>query len=460
MSDVAKRLFASSALLRDGWKRDVEIDVGEDGVIVRVAAGGHAPEREVLRGVVVPAMANVHSHAFQRALAGRTGRASAAHDDSFWTWRQAMYASLRRIDADAVEAIAAQAYVEMVKAGYATVAEFHYLHHDPDGQPLCRSGRTGLAHRRCGANGGTGTHAAAGVLRARGIRRGRAVARTAPVRALDGKLRRTLRAPCRRSRGSGYVLGVAPHSLRAATPEELREIAQLPAADAPIHIHVAEQTREVDDCLAWCQRRPVDWLLGQMRVDARWCLVHATHMTEHETGALAASGAVAGLAPTTEADLGDGTFPGAVYLGAGGRYGIGSDSNTVISPFQELRQLEWSQRLRARRRSVLVSAGASSIGASLWQNAAQGGAQAIGRRTGAIAAGLRADLLVLDALDPALAQLDPEDALDAAIFGPAQTPVRDVLVAGRWIVRDGRHPAEDTVFARYRATLARLVDAS
>jgi formimidoylglutamate deiminase len=254
----------------------------------------------------------------------------------------------------------------------------------------------------------------------------------------------------------GYVLGIAPHSLRAATPEEIGEIVRLTGTSAPIHIHAAEQTREVDECYALTRMRPVEWLLTQAHVDARWCVVHATHMTDRETVALAASGAVAGLAPTTEADLGDGTFPGLAYLAAKGRFGVGSDSNTVISPFAELRQLEWSQRIRARRRNVLPTLAGATIGTSLWMQAARGGAQALAQKTGVLAVGQFADLVVLDTMDPALAEQTDENILDAAIFGPARMPVRDVMARGRFIVQGGRHAQEDAVFARFRATLARL----
>lgn len=448
--------FAPSALLPDGWADAVTIDVDDTGTIVAVGSGARADGREVLAGPVVPAMPNAHSHAFQRALAGRTGRTAAGNDDSFWTWRQAMYAFLDRVDADAIEAIAAQAYVEMAKAGYASVAEFHYVHHDPAGKPYADPAE--LAWRIVAAAATAGialtllpvfyAHGGFGGLPTTAGQR-----RFAHTVYTFAHLYDRLRAA---ADPRGYVLGVAPHSLRAVTADELGQVVRLAAPTAPIHIHAAEQTREVDDCYAWSRMRPVEWLVAQAKVDARWCLVHATHMTEREVTALAASGAVAGLAPTTEADLGDGTFPGVAYLGAGGRFAVGSDSNTQISPFTELRQLEWSQRTRARRRNVLPTAAGATIGASLWAAAACGGAQALAQPTGTIAAGQRADLVVLDTRDPALAEQARDDVLDAAIFGPCRNPVRDVLARGRFVVRDGRHVTEDAVFARYRATLARL----
>jgi formimidoylglutamate deiminase len=254
----------------------------------------------------------------------------------------------------------------------------------------------------------------------------------------------------------GYVLGVAPHSLRAVTPEEMGHVVRLAAPGAPVHIHAAEQTREVDDCFAWSRLRPVEWLLTQASVDARWCIVHATHMTEKEVAGLAASCAVAGLAPTTESDLGDGTFPGHAYLAAGGRFGVGSDSNTIIDPFAELRQLEWSQRMRARRRNVLGAMGDQTIGTTLWTAAARGGAQALAQPVGALEVGRRADLVVLNPADPALAGQSADDILDAAMFGPSRAPVHDVMAGGRWIVRGGHHAAEAEVFARYRVALARI----
>jgi formimidoylglutamate deiminase len=225
---------------------------------------------------------------------------------------------------------------------------------------------------------------------------------------------------------------------------------------APLHIHAAEQTREVDECYAWSRMRPIEWLLTQANIDERWCIVHATHMTEREVVGLAKSGAVAGLAPTTEADLGDGTFPAEAYAAAAGRFGVGSDSNTIIDPFAELRQLEWSQRIRLRRRNVLAPRAETPVGAGTWARTARDGAHALGRNGGMLAAGARADLLVLDADDPALAEQPPEDLLDAAVFGPCRKPVRDVMSGGEWIVEGGHHRDEAAVFARYRAAMKRF----
>jgi formimidoylglutamate deiminase len=261
-------------------------------------------------------------------------------------------------------------------------------------------------------------------------------------------------APLARDRGG--VVGIAPHSLRAVTPDELERVVAAAPSNAPIHIHIAEQSREVEECVAWSGRRPVEWLLAHGEVNARWCLVHATHMAERETRALAASRAVAGLAPTTEADLGDGTFPGVAYSGAGGHWGVGSDSNAVVDPFAELRQLEYSQRLFWRRRNLMHHGSDTSVGTAMWLAAAAGGAQACGRRTGAIVAGHAADLVVLDGDDPALAGHAGPTLLDAAIFGPCREPVRHSMLRGRWVVRDGRHHDEEAVLAAFRRTMARL----
>jgi formimidoylglutamate deiminase len=451
-----KSLHAPAALLPDGWQSGVALVIGDDGRIERVERRAPAAGDERLAGPVIPAMPNVHSHAFQRAIAGRTGLPSPAHDDTFWTWRQAMYAAVDRLDADAFEAIACQAYVEMAKAGYAAVAEFHYVHHDPHGKPYADPAE--LAWRIVSAAKTAGValtllpvfyaHGNFGGVATTPLQR-RFVHSTYTFERLFDTL-------ARKAGEEGYALGVAPHSLRAVTPEELEKVLRLATPQTPIHIHAAEQTREVDDCHAWSGMRPVEWLLAHAHVDARWCLVHATHMTDREVTALAASGAVAGLCPSTEADLGDGIFSAEKYLAAGGAFGIGTDSNTVIDPFAEVRQLEWSQRLRVRRRNVLAGEPGRPVGVALWAACAAGGAQAIARPTGTIAVGRRADLIVLDVEEPALAEQPLVHLLDAAIFGPARKPVRDVLCGGRFIVREGRHAREQDVLRRYRAALTRI----
>jgi formimidoylglutamate deiminase len=455
-----KTLYAPAALLDGGWKADVVIDIGDDGRIARVEPGKAATADERLKGPVIPAMPNVHSHAFQRAIAGRTGTPSTARNDTFWTWRQAMYATVDRLDADALEAITAQAYVEMTKAGYASVAEFHYVHHDPHGKPYADPAE--LAWRVVGA-----AETAEIALTLLPVFYAHADFGGAPSAPLQRRFvhgvhafERLCAALAEGARRRHFALGVAPHSLRAVTPAELARIVRCVAANAPIHIHAAEQTREIDDCLKWSGERPVEWLLAHANVDRRWCIVHATHMTEHEVGGLAASGAVAGLAPCTEADLGDGIFSGEAYLRAGGRFGIGSDSNTTIDPFAELRQLEWSQRLALRRRNVMVDASDAPVGEALWRAAAQGGAQALGLATGRIAPGMRADLIVLDVDDPALTDQPLATVLDAAIFGPCRRPVRDLMSGGRFIVRDGRHAREHDVLRRFRAALSRIAPAA
>ena len=446
------KLFAPAALLPDGWADDVLIDTGADGRVAAVMANASPAGAERVAGSLVPGMPNLHSHAFQRALAGRTGRGG-AQGDSFWTWRQAMYAFVDRVDADAFEAIAAQAYVEMLKSGYTAVAEFHYIHHDRDGQPY--SDPAELARRAMAAAIDTGiamtilpvfyAHAGFGGTPP-------AEAQRRFVHSIESYAR-LVALLARDAPATGIAVGVAPHSLRAVTPEELAAVVALAPEGAPIHIHAAEQAREVADCVAWSGARPIEWLQEHARLDHRWCVVHATHMTVEETARLAASGAVAGLAPTTEADLGDGTFPARAYLDAGGVFGVGSDSNTIVDPFAELRQLEWSQRLKLQERNVLTGE-ATPVGQSLYVKAARGGAAALGAATGAIATGMRADFVVLDDDDPALAEAPRDALLDAAIFGPCRRPVRDVMVAGRWRVRDGRHPREDPIFARVRKAIA------
>jgi formimidoylglutamate deiminase len=461
------RLFATQALLPAGWADDVLFEIDERGDLLRVEPGVVEPgvsEKGARRlaGPVIPGMANLHSHAFQRAMAGLAERAGPG-DDSFWTWREVMYGFVASLTPEQVEAIAAQLYVEMLKSGYTAVGEFHYLHHGPDGEAyddLAEMSRRVIA---AAATTGIGLTQLP-VLYGYGGFGGQA-AGPGQRRFLNDPERylRLLQDLYGENRDDGQLqIGIAPHSLRAVTAESLAAvIAGLDALnpEAPIHIHIAEQVQEVEDCSAWSARRPVEWLFENAAVDRRWCLVHATHMTAAETAQLAASGAVAGLCPTTEANLGDGIFPALDFAAAGGRFGIGSDSHISVSPIEELRWLEYGQRLIHRRRNLL-SAGASapSVGRYLYGNALAGGAQALGRPIGRLEAGCRADLLVLDAEAPILAGKRGDLLLDAMIFAGNENPVSDVMVGGRWVVEAKRHHDEEAILKSYRGVLSQLME--
>ncbi len=445
------RIRAETALLPHGWVQGVVIEV-QEGRIAAVLPDGPADHRV---GCLLPAPVNLHSHAFQRAMAGLTERRGAA-SDSFWTWRALMYRFLDRLTPEDVQAIAAQVMVEMAEAGYAAVAEFHYLHHQPDGTPYAdlaeMAGRIAAAAQDTGLGltllpvlyqrGGLDGRA----LGAGQVRFGNDTARFGALWQGAGRALAALPADA--------VLGVAPHSLRAVGPEGLRFAAGL---GGPVHIHIAEQVAEVDEVLAHSGARPVDWLLGNVPVDARWCAIHATQMTPDETERLARSGAVAGLCPITEANLGDGIFDGARFLAAGGVFGVGSDSNVRISLTEELRLLEYSQRLKDRARAVLATP-EQSTGRVLFQGAAQGGAQAAGRASGAIDVGKWADLVALDTGHLHLEGLAGDDLLDAFVFAGDDRLVRDVWSAGRHIVQSGRHVARAPVAARFRQVIATLRD--
>ena len=418
------RIFARTALLPEGWARDVAFDLGPDGTIRDVRPGAK-PAGDLLEGPVVPGMPNLHSHAFQRAMAGDAEARSATGDD-FWAWREAMYGLAATLDPDALRSIARDVYTAMLLAGYTAVAEFHYLHRDPSGSWYADKAETSRALIAAAAEAGIAicllpalyAHGEAGGAPL-GARQRRFA--TAPDDALEiaSALRRDYAAD------PDVVVGACAHSLRAVTPAELRALLAGSPPDVPVHLHAAEQTREVDAVRAALGASPVAWLLANYDVGPRWCLVHATHLDNAERDALARSGAVAGLCPTTEANLGDGLFGLAPFLDAGGRIGIGSDSNVSISPVEELRWLEYGQRLVTGRRIVAARAAGESCGEALYARAARGGAQACGLRSGALAAGYRADLVVLDA------------ALDRYVFATDRAAPRHVMVRGRWRVRDG-----------------------
>ncbi|MBI2381029.1 MAG: formimidoylglutamate deiminase [Gammaproteobacteria bacterium] len=447
------KLFAPRALLHSGWARDVLIEIDAAGRLAALSPDSACPEdAERLAGPVIPGMGNLHSHAFQRAFAGFS-EIKGPGEDSFWSWRQIMYDFVARITPEQVQTIAEQLYIEMLKAGYTAVGEFHYLHHGPGGEAYTPFAE--LSNRVIAAAEGTGiaiTHLP--VLYAHSGFGG--LAPTEGQRRFINRLDEyaVLMQDLFAAHGgkANVRIGMAPHSLRAVTPEELREaLAVLDALDAtaPVHIHIAEQVKEVQDCMAWSGARPVAWLLDNVEVDARWCLVHATHLDEAERQGLAKSRAVAGLCLTTEANLGDGIFPAREFLAEGGHFGIGSDSHISVSAIEELRLLEYGQRLLHKSRAVLADAECPSVGRRLWTGAARGGAQALGLEAGILAAGFRADLLVLDEGVPALMGKDGDTLLDALVFAGNVNPIRDVMVLGRWQVREGRHAREEEVLAKF-----------
>ncbi|GKQ49792.1 formimidoylglutamate deiminase [Bradyrhizobium sp. Ce-3] len=449
------RLHFACALLPSGWANDVQIVVA-DGAIAAVTAGAAPASGDECHRLAVPGLASLHSHAFQR---GMSGLAELRGDttDTFWTWRETMYRFALTMTPDDVAAVATLLYVEMLERGFTRVGEFHYLHHDRDGSPYANPAEMAVriveateasgigltllpsfyAH---GTFGGAAPHA--------GQRRFIcSVDQFAALMAASREAIRTL---------PGATIGIAPHSLRAVAPDELAAIIPLAAAD-PIHIHAAEQLREVEDCLAWSGQRPVEWLLDHVPVDRRWCLIHATHMTDREVAALAGSGAVAGLCPVTEASLGDGIFAAREFLAAGGRFGIGTDSNVLVGVADELRQLEYGQRLKHRERNVLSGRPGASIGRALFDHALTGGAQALAQPDVGLMPGARADIVSLDIAHPSLAGRSGDAVLDGWLFATASDAIDCVWAGGDKVVTGGRHRLRGKARERFNASVRRLV---
>jgi formimidoylglutamate deiminase len=450
-------IFAAKALLGGRWAHDVRVSFA-DGRITRIEEKSAVQSGDTQVDVLLPALSNLHSHTFQRAMAGMTEH-KAAGRESFWTWRETMYRFLEHLTPEHIEAIAAQVFVEMQEAGFAAVGEFHYVHHQKGGAPHAKlaelSYRIMAAAQETGIGlthlpvlysyGGAGEQPLAGGQ----LRFGNTVERF-----------ERLLAECRsaaKALPKDTVVGMAPHSLRATSPGDLKQAAQF-AGSSPVHIHVAEQPKEVTDIQHWLGARPVEWLLANTPIGENWCAIHATHMTAEETKGLARSGAVAGLCPITEANLGDGPFNGPQWIAANGRFGVGSDSNVRISLTEELRTLEYSQRLRDLSRNVLVPEH-GSIGAFLYTEAAKGGARALGRDAGVIAEGKLADLVAIDSQHVSLCGLKDEQLLDGLCFAASDAIVTDVWSAGRHQVRGGVHLAREKIASRYRKVLKELAGA-
>lgn len=452
---MQSRYRFTSAWLPEGWRRNVVISVDPGGDIVDISADDTVTTARMINGAALAGMPNIHSHAFQRAMAGLAEQRGGS-DDSFWSWRETMYEYASQMTPECLNAIAAQLYADMVKAGYTSVCEFHYLHSHGGN----RSHEERLA--MCQALIDAATTAGIGLTLMPTLyqtsdfgaappseRQKQFTMETRQYLDLLGTLRQSPQ------RSAQVEIGMALHSLRAVPPESLRMVLDAQRDARTIHIHIAEQEREVQASLQHLGQRPIEWLLEHARVGKRWCLVHATHVTPAEVQGIAASGAVVGLCPTTEANLGDGIFPMETFLEAGGEFAIGSDSHISLSPIEELRWLEYQARLLRRQRNVLTRDGLSG-GALLWRKACDAGAAVTGRSVGTLAVGKRADLLVLDLASPLFAGRSDTAIVDTFVFAGTSESVRDVMVGGRWLVQERRHFAETAIAAGYRRALQKL----
>jgi formimidoylglutamate deiminase len=458
-----RKLKFASALLPTGWASDVALTLGPQGMIEKVEAQSGDKAVKPLKGIAIPAVPNVHSHAHQRLMAG-LAEVAGPGADSFWTWREVMYGFALKLGPDDLQAVATQLYVEMLKSGSTVVGEFQYLHHQPDGTPYQEPAELTLRCLKAAEEAGIAITLLP-TLYAYGGFGGQAPA-AGQRRFINDETRylKILESLDKASKANPQSrLGISPHSLRAVTKELLTEVIagldRMGRKSAPIHIHVAEQTKEVDDCLAWSGgKRPVEYLLDNFSLSSRWCGIHATHMTADETQRMAKAGMIAGLCPTTEANLGDGIFPADSFLKAKGAIAIGSDSHVSVSPAEDLRQLEYSQRLRDRTRNALAAGPGQSTGRTLLDLALKGGATSMAQPVGALAPGFRADIAVLDDEHPALIGRSEDSALDSWIFSGGNACVRDVFVAGKQVVEDRRHIKEEAIFKNFRAAVKRLTD--
>ena len=452
-------IFARKALLAGGWAENVRLDI-EAGAISAIAPDSRAAEGETEFGILIPGLANAHSHAFQRILAGHTEERGPASKDNFWTWRSRMYSLAGKIDPTSLQAIARQVYGEMVSTGYTSVAEFHYLHNELDSAETSEAMFEAIL-AAAEASGIRLTYVPVLYERAGFDQPEPTADQQRFARSIDDFLEHYERVKA--LAGDRFAVGIGAHSLRAVTEESLQKITAVAATDgAPMHIHIAEQQREVEQCLHAHERRPVEWLLDQHDVNEQWCLVHATHIDDEEISAIADSGAVVCLCPSTEANLGDGLFPLQRFLERQGRIAIGSDSHVSINPFEELRWLEYGQRLITQQRNI-ASVRRNQTGRSLFELAAEGGALATGQAGGRIRVGDNADLVVLDDDSPMLVGHSTRSLLDALVFSGFTLPIDRVMVGGEWQVLDGRHKDADEareIYAKVARELYRDEEAS
>lgn len=454
---MRQNYFFECALLPGGWSRSVRVEV-DAGLIERVSENVEPVAGDQREALVVPGLPNLHSHAFQRAIAGLAERRGPSGADDFWAWRHSMYGFLEHLEADDVEVIAAYAYVDMLEAGFTSVAEFHYLHRTPQGTLYENPAELALRHLAAADSTGIGLTVLPVFYEASNFGGPPATSgQSRFVTDLEIFADIVERVRALAAARPGQNVGIGLHSLRAVTgPHITQLLRQYPKAH--IHIHAAEQMREVNDCVAFTGLRPVEWLLRNTDLNDRWCVVHATHLSAAEITGLAQSGAVVGLCPMTEANLGDGIFPGIAYRDAAGKWGIGTDSNVSLDAAGELRQLEYSQRLAAQARNSFASEDQPSTGRALYGAALSGGAQALGQPLGAIVRGHRADFVVLDETHPDLIGRTGDALLDTWIFAGSRSFIRRVIAQGHTLVERGRHRDRERVDARYVRLMARLMN--
>ena len=442
----------SKALLKSGWANNVYIEVDDQGQIANISADYKGEAGDKVLGYAMPGMNNVHSHAFQRAMAG-LAEYSTSKSDSFWTWRDLMYRFAQVITPEDLISIAAQLYLEMLKAGYVSVGEFHYLHNSEHntGDEMSHAIMTAADQTGLGLCHLPVLYMSAGfgglTLNEKQKRFGHEV---------DEYLKLIENLNRKMSDQDNQHLGMAFHSLRAVPEDAIMQCLKDSAATGPIHIHISEQLQEVNDCLDWSGMRPVEWLYDHADVDEKWCLIHATHLNDDEVSSIAKSGAVVGLCPTTEANLGDGLFPLTSFMEQGGRIAIGSDSHVSISMIEELRLLEYGQRLKNHSRNVATSKNDIHTGSYLYHENLSGGAQASGFNNGSLEVGKRADIIVLDKSSPLLVGTPERNIIDRFIFNGNVNPIKHVMVAGKMVISDYHHPLGDQITAEFTATMIRL----
>jgi len=453
MTSQKTSFFADQLLCEEGWQSSKCIFVDDHGMIVNIIDAVQVDCDINLKGPVIPGMVNLHSHAFQRSLVGRTGLKGAT-DDSFWSWREAMYQQLGQMDPGIIEAITAYCYMELLQGGYTSVAEFHYLHHQAGGVPYADPAETSRRILAAAETAGIGLTLLPVLYSWAGFGQQPLAQRQTPFgHDIDSymDLLDNLGKYCKNSALSDW--GVAPHSLRAVSQAQLYELFDALSRQnfsGPLHIHIAEQQQEVVDCINFYGARPVQWLLDNLPVNENWCLVHATHVNEEELEMMRRAGVVAGLCPTTEADLGDGIFPASRWHELGGAWGIGSDSNLCVNAPEELRLLEFGQRLRDQQRNLMAEPG-ETVGAELYANALSGGLQALAKpQARGFAPGQRADFLVLNQNHPLLMGKEKDQLLDAWVFAGGAELLSQVWVAGQCRVEKGRHIHKEKIESEWR----------